>query len=102
MPQPPSARGRARSVGEFRVSDSLAAQQRRYCAGYRRISDDPNYRKIGAALLPLPAAKIRDVGCTNGALLEPFVRCGWSCSGFELCPGPAAKARQKGIDVSGG
>lgn len=73
--------------------------QRHYFAHYTRSKDDPKYRKIWSQLLSLPPASILDVGCTNGALLEPFLHKGWRCSGFELCAEPANEARTKGIDV---
>jgi 2-polyprenyl-3-methyl-5-hydroxy-6-metoxy-1,4-benzoquinol methylase len=102
MQQTFGTRDRTTSGGELHVGDRVAAQQRSYFGAYRRTGDDPKYRKIRTCLLSLAPAKILDVGCTNGALLEPFVRRGWSCSGFELCAEPAAEARRKGIDVTEG
>ncbi len=84
------------------VGETVIAQQQRYFGDYQRTADDPKYRKIWDKLLPLPARTILDVGCTNGALLVPFLERGWACSGFELCAEPAAEARDRGIDVAEG
>ena len=84
------------------MHQSIAEQQQHFFSEYSRTSNDPKYRKIWAALQQHPAGRILDVGCTNGALLEPLVSTGWDCYGMELCSEPAQAAAAKGVKVQVG
>lgn len=84
------------------MHQSVAEQQQRFFGEYSRTSNDPKYRKIWAVLQQQPVGRILDVGCTNGALLEPMLSMGWDCSGMELCEEPAQAAAAKGIKVTVG
>ncbi len=62
--------------------------------------------ELDAAAMHLPApvgrARVLDVGCGSGVLLERMQRLGWEVEGVEVDPGGVAAARSRGVAVRQG
>jgi len=84
-------------------SDTAAANPlQRLLRRFRTWNAARHYRRQPFRLDGVPPARILDVGCGSGDLLEHFAERGWETYGIEPSPSAAAAAAKRGVRVHQG